>query len=220
MKIAVIIPDPGFRSEFYDLTVKLMEQQTRKPDHIFRVDHQKIDDKIDLVSRIGAGIEYAEMYQCDFAFIAEDDFYDSQYIERFMPFLDKVDFIGQPFTYYYHILNRTWHRQDHPGRSSLFTTGFRLSALNNFDFSRLDPQTKFLDLKLWEYARHKKRKFISAGAIGIKHGIGQVLGKGHRQVFKNKDPDFKWLEEHVSDEAFEFYKGIAEKHNPVQKGES
>lgn len=211
MKIAAIIPDPGLRPEFYDFAVKQMEGQARRPDCIIRVDHQKIDSRIDLVDRIATGIEYAEMDGCDWAFIIEDDWHDRYYIERFIPFLDKADFVGQAFTYYYHIINRTWMRQDHPNRSSLFTTGFRLKALNNFDFSKLDAETKFLDIKLWEYAKYKRKKFISAGAIGIKHGIGQCLGKGHRQVFKNKDPNFEWLKSQIDEEAFEFYKSIAER---------
>lgn len=211
MKICCIIPDPGIRSDFYNFAVKQMEQQTRVPDVILRIDHQKINDKIDLVSRIATGVEYAEQHKCDWAFIIEDDWYDSQYLERFLPFLDKTDFVGQSFTYYYHIINRTWMRQDHPGRSSLFTTGFRIAALNNFDFSKLNPEHKFLDIKLWEYARHKRKKFISAGAIGIKHGIGQCLGKGHSQVFKNRDPNFEWLKSHIDEEAFEFYQRVIEK---------
>ena len=91
----------------------------------------------------------------------------------------------------------------HPGRSSLFVTGFKLSALKDFNWPK--KTERFLDISLWSYAKTKKRKFVETSAIGIKHNCGKVGGRGHAMVMKNLDNDLTWLKENVDKEAFEFY---------------
>jgi hypothetical protein len=87
---------------------------------------------------------------------------------------------------------------------------FKISALNLFDWNDLNQEAPFLDIKLWEYARHRKRKFVTSGAVGVKHGVGLCGGKGHGFKMPNTDPDLVWLRQNVDNISFEFYNSMVE----------
>lgn len=143
----------------------------------------------------------------DWIFIVEnDDYYPADYLAAFIPYMRGFDFIGSDRTIYYNLRNRTWEETHHPNHSSLFCTAFRVSAMADFKWHQAHPV--FLDLDIWKYARRFRRKFIDTGAIGIKHGMGLCGGKGHVQVFPNKDPDLTWLQSRVDPASFEFYSKI------------
>lgn len=210
MKFAVIIPDRNDRPELTANCFRQLERMTLKPNRIFHIDYSPRSDKYDLVDRIKKGVEYAKANDYDLCFVIEnDDFMPANYFERFAPFFPDYSFFGQEWSDYYNLRNLTHNRFDHQYRSSLFTTGFKISALNNFEWP--DNSKPFLDIDLWKYARHKKRIFIDSGAIGIKHGLGLCGGKGHQFNMKNRDPEMKWLRERVDQESFEFYKSMSEK---------
>jgi hypothetical protein len=215
MKIGIILPDHGGRLELIKFAFKQIQRQTVTPDQIYYIDplHIKPNESIDLVARLKMGYEFAKEDGMDFVFVWEDDFYGADYIERFLPYM-HLDFVGQNYTTYYHLKNRTWrvfNGSDHKNRSSLFTTGFRLSALNNWNWDALRPDLAFVDIKLWEYARRRTKAFIDTGAIGMKHSIGRCAGKGHQMKFPNQDPEMEWLKSKVDEEAFQFYKSLSEK---------
>jgi hypothetical protein len=210
MKFAVIIPDRSDRPELTEHCFRQLDRMTLKPDRIFHVNYPPKDAGFDLVSRIKNGVFHAEAEDYDLCFVIEnDDAMPSNYFERFAPFFETHDFFGQDSTWYYNLRNLTYNRFDHPYRSSLFTTGFKISALNNFVWP--DDSKPFLDIELWKYARHRKRIFIETGAIGIKTGMGLCGGKGHKMKFNNKDPEMKWLKDRVDQESFEFYKSMSVK---------
>lgn len=214
MKIGVIIPDHGGRDELIDFAWEQIGRQTVRPDGIYHIGPGLIKptDSIDLVARLKMGCQHAKEDGMDFVFIIEDDFYGDDYIERFLPYM-HLDFVGQNYTTYYHLKNRTWkvfNGSDHKNRSSLFTTGFRLSALNNWNWDSLQPDLAFVDIKLWEYARRRTKAFIDTGAIGMKHGISRCAGKGHLMKFQNEDPELEWLKSKVDSESFDFYKRLSE----------
>lgn len=213
MKIGIIIPDHGGRDKLIDFALEQIFRQTIKPDAIYHIEKQQLwpSGNIDLIARLKIGCEQAKMGGMDFVFIWEDDYYPADYIARFVPYM-HLDFVGQNYTTYYHLKNRTWklfNGSDHKYRSSLFTTGFRLSALNNWNWNALRPDTAFVDIKLWEYARRRTKAFIDTGAIGMKHGIGRCGGKGHLMTFPNKDSDLTWLKAKVDEDSFEFYKCVS-----------
>lgn len=165
-------------------------------------------DKPDLTARVQRGYNviasYKEVTVNDWVFMIEnDDAYNTDYVERFAPYMKDFDFIGSDRTIYYNLRNRTWEETHHPNHSSLFCTAFRVSAMADFKWHQAHPV--FLDLDIWKYAKRFRRKFIDTGAIGIKHGIGLCGGKGHLQVLPNKDPDLTWLQYRVNPESFEFY---------------
>lgn len=182
-----------------------LSRQTIQPDLKVFIDVKPTDDQPDITKRIKQGIELVKREGIDIVYIVEDDdFYCKDYLERMQ--IGDNDFIGYQDTIYYHIKNRTWQGTTHPKHSSLFCTGFRISALDKLCWPA--DHVVFLDIKLWEYARDqwKKVKLMSHNpATGIKgHGIGKHGGKAHKWSMENKDPDMKYLRSRVEDYQFEF----------------
>jgi hypothetical protein len=212
MKLGIILPDHGGREELIDLAWQQIGKQTVRPDAIYHIGpgHIRPSGSIDLVARLKMGCQHAKEDGIDFVLIIEDDFYGPDYIARFIPYMN-FDFVGQDYTYYYQLKQRAWARFDHKYRSSLFTTGFKVSALNNWNWDDLRPDMAMVDIRLWGYAKRRTKAFIDTGAIGIKHGIGLCGGKGNLINMKNKDPEMLWLKEKVSGDAFEFYRELSER---------
>jgi len=167
------------------------------------VDYPPFDKQFDLIKRVKTGIERAKHWGFKKAFIVEnDDWYPESY---FQPF--DHDFIGYQDTIYYHIKNKSWEKTTHPKHSSLFTTAFKISALDGFKWPR--PDTVFLDIELWKHAMNRDYKLMKDNpCIGIKHGIGLCGGMGHRQNFPFKDYEMKWLESKVDSDSLELYKRL------------
>lgn len=211
MKFCCIIPDRNDRPELTKFCFQQLNRMTLQPDKVYWINHAPISNNFDLVDRIRKGVQIAKEEGFDLCFVLEnDDSYKADYFERFAPYFDKYDFFGQEYSIYYNLRNQTYNRFDHKYRSSLMTTGFKISSLARFDWP--DADTRFLDIELWKYARHKKRVFIDTGAIGVKHGLGKCGGKGHQMYWpKNFDKDFNQLKKMVDSEAFEFYRDLSTK---------
>lgn len=207
--IHLLTPDRGDRTELLEhckLQVERMNPARNLGKHWIINDPSRTD-KPDLTARIQRGYNLVRSESNDWIFIIEnDDFYPSDYLQRFAPHMKDHDFIGSESTIYYNLRNRTWEETHHPNHSSLFCTAFRISAMANFKWHLADKV--FLDLDIWKYARKFRRKFIDPPAIGIKHGMGLCGGKGHKQVFPNKDPDLSWLESNIEAVSFEFYSNL------------
>lgn len=212
MKIACIICDHGGREELINFARRQIAKQTIQPYAIYHIGTNLIkpNGSIDLVARLKMAYEMAKKDRVDFLLVWEDDFYGTDYIQRFMPYMN-FDFVGQDYTYYYQLKQRAWARFDHKYRSSLFTTGFKVSALNNWDWNKLRSDLAMVDIKLWEYAKRRTKAFIDTGAIGIKSGIGHCAGKGHIIQMHNKDSEMLWLKDKVNEDAFEFYQELSER---------
>jgi hypothetical protein len=210
LKFAVIIPDRNDRPELTSFCFKQLERMTLQPEEVYHVNYRPNTVGYDLVDRVMYGVAAAKEDGVDICFMIEnDDYYPADYFEKYAPYFEEYDFFGQEHSTYYNLKNLSYNTFTHPYRSSLFTTGFKLSALNNFDYPPSDKP--FLDIELWKYGRHKRRKFVETGAVGIKHGLGLCGGKGHKMNMQNKDPKMSWLSSAVDIEAFEFYKSMVEK---------
>lgn len=210
MNFCAIIPDRGDRPELTEFCLKQIARQTKQPERIFHVNYEPQTDGVDLISRVRGGVESAKYHGIEWCFIIEnDDYYPANYFDRFTPYFDKFDFIGEEETVYYNLRNLTYKTLEHKFRSSLFTTAFRVSALNLFEWPA--DTTPFLDIEMWKYARFKRRKFIKTGAVGIKHGIGMCGGKGHVMNLRNQDNDLHELTRLTDEMGFEFYKKLIEK---------
>lgn len=210
MKFCAIIPDRRDRPELTGHCLAQLRRMTTYPDEVLHINIVPADNRFDLISRIRSGFEIAASKGIDWCFIIEnDDFYPANYFNRFTPYLDRHDFIGEDQTIYYNLRNQTHKTFGHQFRSSLFTTAFRISALNNFEWP--GDENPFLDIEMWKYARYKRRAFINTGAIGIKHGLGLCGGKGHKMHMQNHDHDLNWLASHVDEMSFQFYKVMIEK---------
>lgn len=208
MKFAIITPDRGDRPEFTNFCLHQIDSQ-KLPRSSFthiHVNYPPKSDQVDLIDRVKHGVSQAKMLGYDWVLIMEnDDAYPADYVSRFLPFMENNDFIGDDRTIYYNLRSRTYSLFDHPHRASLFTTAFRISALNNFEWPTEGPN---LDIMLWKYARHRRRKFIHTGAVGIKHGIGKCGGIGHTRRLRYNDDDMSFLKERVNSEAYIFYKSL------------
>jgi hypothetical protein len=207
-RFAVIIPDRNDRPELIQHCLNQLSRMTIKPDKIFHVNWPPISAHIDLCERVYDAVMRAKEFGIDLVFIIEnDDYYPANYFERFGDL--NADFFGDDLTYYYHLKTRQYKSMYHPGRSSLFTTGFRISALGNFQWGG----DVFLDMRLWEHAKKNKLKkmFVNTGAIGIKHGIGKCGGKGHRMKMQNCDTHMSWLKSRVDPESYLFYSEMSRK---------
>jgi hypothetical protein len=203
---ALITPDRNDRKDFLAHCKEQVERFHFKAPH-FIINYPSESEECDIVPRIKRGIKKAKEAGAEWCVIIEnDDYMPPDYLDRIIPYMDKYDFIGDDLTYYYHLGSKTWTALPHTGRSSLFTTSFRISALDGFKWP--PDKTPFLDLELWKHAKSKKCNFINSAAIGIKHGIGKSGGSGHKKTFRNSDPEMKWLQEHVDSDSFEFYKSL------------
>lgn len=205
---AVIIPDRGDRPELTANCFRQLNRMTLKPSEVFHINYTPITNDFDLVERVYDGVCQAKAKGFDLVFIVEnDDSYPADYFERFGDM--SADFFGDDLTFYYNLKNRTFKPFPHPGRSSLFTTGFRISKIQGFQFTG----NNFLDVRLWRYAadRALKRSFVHSGCIGIKHGIGLLGGKGHTMNLPYQDPHMNWLRERVDNDSFQFYSELSKK---------
>lgn len=207
MSFATITPSRD-RPQFLDFCKHQLSRMTVRPDKSYFIDYPPTDDRKDLVPRIKKGIELAKADGFDKVYIVEDDdFYRHDYFERME--MDGFDFIGCNRSLYYNISNRTYEYLHHPDRSSLYCTGFKISALENFRWP--EHQAIFLDLQLWRHAkRQNKKRLLHHDPIGvsIKHGIGLAGGSGHRRVLKREDKDLEFLKAQVDTEAFSFYESL------------
>lgn len=214
MTLAAVIPDRGDRKELTDQCFRQLGRMTVKPDKVYHINYHPESEGYDLKTRLHRGWLQAKADGIDWVFVFEnDDMYPADYFERFIPFFDNYDFIGQATTIYYHLGAKVWREQNHNNRSSLFTTAFRVSALDNFNWDK--AKMVFIDLDLWQHAKRLRKRFINTGAIGIKTGMGLCGGSGHRMTTGNQDPEMKWLQSKVDEQSFEFYKGLSEKLNNV-----
>lgn len=213
MKFATITPTRGDRQELLQFTLSHFPK-SKDLHGRFIISERSIppSERVDIVPRIKKGIELAQIEGIDFVFIIEDDDHYSENYFNSWGDLSNLDFVGFSDTTYYNIKNRTWQAYDHPERSSLFCTGFRISALDRFNWP--DDHWPFLDVRLWEYAnRYEKRISLLPNNpnIGIKHGIGKCAGKGHQMRMKNEDPNLEYLTTRVDQTSLEFYKGLMNK---------
>jgi hypothetical protein len=205
MKFATITMDRGDRKPFMDFCEQQILRFEVRPDKVYFIDHPPTSNQVDLIPRVKEGIQQAKADGYDLVFILEsDDFYDATYFNH----IPNADFIGEANSIYYNLRNKTYQNFNHPGRSSLFTTGFKISALEGFKWPK--NEERFLDIALWKYANESKKSIAwrETGAIGIKHNLGLTAGKGHQMYLKNSDKDHSWLAEHVDEEALTFYKSL------------
>ncbi len=200
-----ITPDRGDREQFLSHCKWQLSRMTIQPGKSYFIDYPPISDQKDLIERVQYGIDLARKDGFDKVYIIEsDDFYPTDYFER-MAFLD-YDFVGDEKTTYYHLQNQGYQYEKHPMRSSLFTTGFRISTLDNFRWP--EPDKVFLDIELWRHAQRRrlKRRFADSGCVGIKHSIGVTGGVGHKvSIYKRFDKDYSLLKSKVDKYSFEFY---------------
>jgi hypothetical protein len=210
MKFATITPDRGDRPQLLEFCKHQLSRMNTPPDRSYYIcTDPSPDGRVDIVPRIREGIRRAKQDGFDLVFIIEnDDYYPKTYFDH----LPDADFYGANRTTYYNLRNHTWQTWSHPGRASLFTTGFKISS-----FERVikwpEDNLNYLDIHLWKQftsvwgykPQNYKISTQERAAVGIKHGIGKLGGNGHTMTMKNRDNDFSWLKKSVDPQAFIFY---------------
>lgn len=207
MKLGTLTFDRGDRPQFMRFCVEQLDRMNRGYQAIIVCD-PPTDHQFDLVKRFKHGYQLAKENGIDWLFVIEsDDAYRSNYLEDMASHTaNGVEFIGYSDTFYYNIRNRTWMNQTHPGRSSLFTTGFKVSALDDFIWPA--DHYLWLDIRLWEHARDKRKKvklLSNNPCTGVKHGVGMCAGKAHKRRLEHDDPNMEFLKSRVEDYQYEFY---------------
>lgn len=209
MSFCTITPCRGDRPQLMQFCKQQLQRMTVKPDQSYFIDYPPKGTGFDLVERIKTGVDQARNDGHQYAFIIEnDDYYLPDYFKSFEQAMkDGVDFFGCHTTTYYNLRNKTFQKFDHPGRSSLFCTGFKLDALAKFNWPR--NSTVMLDLYIWTFSRMQKKalKYFCKEpiALGIKHGLGLCGGKAHKMNLAKKDQHYAFLKSSVDLEAFKFY---------------
>lgn len=210
IRFATITPTRGDRPLLLDFCKRQIDRMKTKPEVAYFIDYEPTSEKPDLIARVRKGIECAQADGLDMVFIVEDDdYYPADYFDNLN--IGSL-FFGSPYTYYYNLKNQTYDWWSHNHRSSLFRTGFRISALKGFKWPK--ETDVFLDIDLWKFAypqyqNSPKIQWRTNRALGIKHGIGLTGGKGHKMTMKHKDQKFEWLKQSVDAEAFDFYKSLS-----------
>jgi hypothetical protein len=205
---ATITPTRGDRQELLEFCKYQLSRMTVKPDKSYFIDYKPTSINVDLVERIKKGVELAKADGFEYVFIVEDDdSYPADYFSKFD--IGNYSFYGSEETTYYNLRNRTFNVFSHPGRSSLFITGFHIGALSGFNWYA--PRNRFLDVSLWQHAELQPKQFIKSDAIGIKHNLGLCAGKGHTQRGANTDDNLDWLNANVDKEQFQFYTDLMKK---------
>lgn len=205
MKYCTITPNRGGERETLLAFCASQLNVMGAKDNSYMMNEAPKSTDCDLVPRVKQGIELAKKDGFEWVFIIEsDDSYPLDYFERFTPYMDRYDFIGDESSLYYNIQTRRYRVFKHAGRASLFTTAFRVSALHKFTWP--PDNTVFLDMKLWQYAKRFRCKFINSGAVGIKgHRSGKNGGKGHQMLLQHEDPNLAFLKSNVPHVNFLFY---------------
>ena len=196
--------DRGDRAQFLEHCKWQLSRMTIQPAKSYFIDYPPKSLQKDLVERMKVGIDLAKKDGFDKVYVIEsDDFYSPDYFER-MAFLD-CDFVGDDSTTYFHLKNQGYQYEKHINRASLFTTGFRISAIEKMQWP--EPNNVWLDIALWGHAQRRyKRRFTPSGCIGIKHSVGLTGGIGHREgLYRKFDKDFEWLSQRVDKTSLEFY---------------
>jgi len=218
MRIGVLIPTRGDRPLFLEQAKRMIAAQTMQPDVVHIVNHKPLSEKHDIVERYMKGVNFLfEFQNCDVVLAWEDDdwygpFYIQNMIEKWQSF-KMPHLFGLSRTVYYNLSLLRYKNLYHDGRASMFNTLISKDA--EFEWPPLNE--KFLDIYLWKTIRNSKA-FLSEqlDSIGIKHGTGLCVTKGHinnAYIERNSiaDHEMLFLKSHVDEESFNFYKSIHER---------
>lgn len=216
MRTGVLVCDPGDRPEFKDQYTYYIRYQTFKPQVVYLADVPPVALP-DLNGRMRYGLDQLKD-KCDIIVIMEnDDWYSRRYLDQVVKGwlrAGEPEIFGYSVSRYYHLRTRMFARISHPGRSSLFTTAIKASAVNKIKWPATEEP--FLDVRLWQQLKGVAVEPATVEAIGMKHGLGHIISSGHEAQFHRykaggeSDESLKWLAAHVGDE-FAFYKSLSEK---------
>lgn len=213
MKIGILIPTRGDRTEFLKFALEQMDRQTLKPDVIELVNDTPLSNDKDITWRYRIGCERLLSKDVDVVFLIEDDdYYADDYIECMVNAWDAAErpqIFGIGETTYYHLELSSYNHHMHHERASAFSTMLTAEGIRNMKWPA--DNYVFTDIELWKVLKGKTFIPHKCLALGIKgHKSGALFGgMGHianRILYKNRDLELNWLKSNINDTAFNFYK--------------
>jgi hypothetical protein len=216
MRIGVIIPDRGDRNEFLKNCTRMINNQTLHPVRVELVDDQPINDKCDITWRYRKGYSKFKKGDIDvIAFMENDDWYDSQYLELMVKGWEengRPDLFGTSYTIYYNLILKKYFKFNHMQQASAMNTFIKPELVFTWPQDH-DPYT---DQWLWTSGNIKNRVIWEPPrvlSVGMKHGIGKTGGMFHTDKFSRfTEPDNGFLQQTLDQESFKFYSGIVLKN--------
>lgn len=139
--------------------------------------------------------------------IEDDDCYKTVYIEKMIKYLMGYSSAGEKNSVYYNVFFGGYVINDNTKHSSLFQTVITMDSLPWFEQCL---GQKFIDFVFFSKAENVN--LFNAGnlAIGMKGLPGRYgIGAGHTNAMfwrnDRKDPEFKWLQSQIGDDASLYY---------------
>lgn len=214
MKIAVLIPDRNDRPELLANCLRMIGEQTLKPNHIEVVNHQPIDDKCDITQRYRIGYNRLRNQGYDCILLMEnDDWYSKDYIQEMISawlLNNKPDIFGTSYTVYYHLKLHAYFKMAHPRRSSAMSTLLKA----DLDFPWCVDHEPYTDMHLWRTLKGCTFTPVKPICIGMKHNTGKTGGRYHDNYlhqFTNVN-GLPFLQQYLDRESFEFYSNYSKRH--------
>lgn len=219
VKVGVVVPTRNNRPLLLAQCRKYIQRQTHVADHLFVVDYEPKKLPYDLSDRYRYGFERLSG-MCDLIVLMEDDdWYPATYIEQLVRDWEesgRPDIFGYSKTIYYHIFVQKYAIMDHPGRASAFCTAITPRGAEMLQWDKIDPL--WFDIGAWEHVTEQGKAVAmdvpgpKFPALGIKHGMAQGAGAGHRGSFyrgerENVDFGMQFFKKHVGGD-FRFYAEI------------
>lgn len=224
MKVGIIIPDRGDRPAFMANCLRMMDNQTVKPERIVIMNYQPESNAVDITQRYRRGYMHLAGKGLDAILLIEnDDWYASNYIETMLNAWKshgKPAIFGTNYTVYYHIGLKKYYTMYHQERASAMNTLLKpdlrvLTHENNWPADH-EPYT---DLHLWRLLNGYTFKPEHHISLGIKHGVGQCGGESHKtrlhrynppRGFDDINPGYPngFLKATLDPESFEFYNNV------------
>lgn len=209
MKVAVLIPTRNDRPGFLDNCIRMIHNQTLKPDHIEIVNDAPISDKVDITWRYRTGYERLRNFGFDvIALMEDDDYYSPDYLKTMVEQWQKhgkPDIFGTNYTIYYHIKLFSLFVMNHTQRSSAMSTLIK----PDLDFKWCVDHEPYTDLHLWKTLKgitFRPEKHI---CLGIKHGVGLCGGRSHVDRLNRydyfADENKEFLKANTDKQSFKFY---------------
>lgn len=226
MKIAVLIPTRNDRQKLEANCLRMIQNQTLKPDIIELVNDEPLnfnadgylepEKKVcDITWRYRTGYDRLRNKGIDCILLMEnDDWYAPDYIEKMVSkWIEngKPDLSGTNYTIYYHLKMRAYFQMNHTRRSSAMSTLIK----PDLNFPWCVDHEPYTDMWLWELKQLTKVVFDPGKYIclGMKHGEGFCGGRSHVDKLERyrdpkrsfQDDDFSFLKKHLDPQSFDFY---------------
>lgn len=212
VRIAVLIPDRGDRTQFTTNCLALVNEQTLYPVKVFHVNEPPHSAAADITYRYRIGYNLlSNLADVDLiAFIENDDYYAPNYLETMAAHWieqGKPEMLGTCYSWYYHIGLLKYTKLEHYTRSA---------AMNTFIVPRLKikwcaDNEPYTDMHLWSNCHEIKKTIVNPEniiSIGIKHGQGKCGGGSHvdrLNKYKSDDALMEWLFSNVAEKFHSFY---------------